>query len=87
VDVTGPKPAQSADGLGPDRDVVLRHLANRFPEVDAFTVERVVDQAAEATAGAKIQAFRPLLVEHRAGDQLLKLRQAANRLSVSLDAT
>ena len=85
MDATVPDPGQAGDALGPDRERVLRHLARRFPEVDAITVERVVDQAAEATAGAKILAYRPLLVEHRAGDYLMRLRLAAAPLAVSLD--
>jgi hypothetical protein len=61
----------------PDREVVQRRLEQRFPEVDARMVAEVIDRAAEMTAGAKIQSFRPLLVEHRASDELIKLRPSA----------
>lgn len=38
-------------------------------------VADLISQAAAATSGAKIESFRPLLVERRAGDQLIGLRQ------------
>ncbi len=57
--------------------MVQRHLEQRFPDVAAETVAEIIDLAAEATAGAKIQSFRPLLVEHRASDHLLKIRAGA----------
>jgi hypothetical protein len=62
--------------LGPERDVVQRHLEQRFPDLAPGTVAEVIEQVASATAGAKIQSFRPLLVEHRASD-LLRLRHSA----------
>lgn len=74
MDSTSPDHEQPADGLGPEREVVQRHLERRFPDVDAATVAHVIDRAAEPTAGAKIKIFRPLLVEHRASDQLFRLQ-------------
>jgi hypothetical protein len=72
----GTVPANDTDELL-DRERVQRRLEKRFPEVDARMVAEVIDQAAEATAGAKIQSFRPLLVEHRASDELMRLRATA----------
>jgi hypothetical protein len=71
---TSPDPEPVADGLGADREHVLRHLARRFPEIDTETIERAVDEAAAATSDAKIQVYRALLVEHRAGNHLMRLR-------------
>jgi hypothetical protein len=76
-EIDGTDPASTHDGLGPERAVVQRHLEQRFPDVAAEKVAEIIDLAAEATAGAKIQSFRPLLVEHRASDQLLKIRAGA----------
>ena len=76
MDSTVSESVDAVDEL-PDRQVVQRRLEQRYPEVDADIVAEVIDQAAEATAGAKIQSFRPLLVEHRASDHLMKLRPTA----------
>jgi hypothetical protein len=67
----------SEDDLGVALEFVQHRLESRFPEIGAAKVAEVVDQAAEVTAGAKIQTFRPLLVEHRAVDQLSRLRRGA----------
>jgi hypothetical protein len=76
MDSTVPESDLLVDEL-PDREVVQRRLEQRFPEVDARMVAEVIDRAAAMTSGAKIQSFRPLLVEHRASDELLKLRPSA----------
>jgi hypothetical protein len=72
-----PEAQPSDEALRVELEVVQERLEQRFPEVDSDTVAEVVDQAAEVTAGAKIQTFRPLLVEHRAGDELRRLRRGA----------
>jgi hypothetical protein len=60
----------AAEGLGPEVELVEEHLHRRFPEADDETVEDAIEDAAEATVDAKITSFRPLLVEHRAADEL-----------------
>jgi len=62
----------AAEGLGPEVDSVAAHLHRRFPEADDQTVADAIEDAAEATADAKITSFKPLLVEHRAADDLRK---------------
>jgi hypothetical protein len=64
------RPAFRSDDLGGERDLVQRRLEERFPEVDPHRVAEAIEEAAAATAGAKIQSFRPLLVEHRASDMI-----------------
>jgi hypothetical protein len=59
-----------ADDLGDERDLVQRHLEERFPEADPHWVAQVIEDATGATAGARIQSYRSLLVEHRASDMI-----------------
>jgi hypothetical protein len=70
MDATLPSSDPPDDDLGGEREVVQRHLEQRFPEVDPNRVAEVIEEAAAATVGAKIQSFRPLLVEHRASDMI-----------------
>ncbi len=66
---SSPEPSVST-ALGADGPLVQRRLEDRFPDVDPAVVSEVIIATAEETADAKIQTFRPLLVEHRAGDHL-----------------
>jgi hypothetical protein len=68
---------QPSDALEHELELVRDRLEQRFPDVATDQVAEAIDQAAEVTAGAKIQQFRPLLVERRAGDELRKLRRGA----------
>jgi hypothetical protein len=60
----------AAEDLGPEIEMVEQHLRERFPEMDDDTVAEAIKDAAQATADAKVRSFRPLLVEHRAADEL-----------------
>jgi hypothetical protein len=64
----------AAEGLGPEVESLEDHLHRRFPEADDETVAEAIEDAAEATVDAKITSFRPLLVEHRAADDLRQQR-------------
>ena len=58
------------NGLGPDREAVQSRLEERFPQEDPGVIAGAIEDAAEEMVGARITAFRPLLVEHNASDAI-----------------
>ena len=70
MDASMARPGDPGDGLGAERYAVQRRLEARFPEVAPDALAQVIQEAASVTAGAKIQSYRPLLVEHRASDMI-----------------
>jgi hypothetical protein len=66
----------SATRLGPSPErptsllLIELRLNERFPDVCRQRIRSCVDEAAAATAGARVQQFLPILIERRAADAL-----------------
>jgi hypothetical protein len=69
-------PEPPSPDLDRELQFVQERLEERFPSVTSDAVAEVIGEAASATDGAKIQTFRPLLIEHRARD-IIRLRLSA----------
>ncbi len=59
-----------------DLEVVVDRLRRQHPDIDVTEIRIVVDDAAKAFEGARLQHFVPLLVEKIARDEC---RRLANR--------
>ena len=60
-------------------------LEERFPAADPDDIADAIEDAAEDMADAKITTFRPLLVEHKAGDALVDDSEADTRSQSEVD--